>query len=137
MRKKYFDASREAYIDMEVKRCFKHPRKKKFTAIKGFNNSLSNLGYPYVQNQWLKKNGPIQLCKNGFHAVNPAWCPLAVFDFYSPWILLSGAAGISRGRKRPAKLSMLRSLWRVKQSISGSLVLTAGQRMESPSAICR
>ena len=84
MRKKYFDASREAYIDMEVKRCFKHPRKKKFTAIKGFNNSLSNLGYPYVQNQWLKKNGPIQLCKNGFHAVNPAWCPLAVFDFYSP-----------------------------------------------------
>jgi hypothetical protein len=37
-----------------------------------------------VQKQWLKKDGPIQLCKNGFHAVNPSWCPLSVFDFYSP-----------------------------------------------------
>lgn len=84
MSKRFFNAIREANIDIEVKRCFKHPRKKKFTTIKGFSNSLSNLGYPYVQNQWLKKEGTIQLCKNGFHAINPAWCPLGVFDFYSP-----------------------------------------------------
>ena len=84
MSKKYVDAIREANIDIEVKHCFKHPRKKKFTAIKGFGNSLVNLGYRYIQNQWIKKEGSIRLCKNGFHAVNPAWCPLAVFDFYSP-----------------------------------------------------
>lgn len=84
MGKENFDATIEAKKDMVIKQCFKHPRKKRFTAIKGFNNSLANLGYPYVQNQWLKKDGEIQLCKNGFHAVNPAWCPLAVFDFYSP-----------------------------------------------------
>lgn len=84
MSKKYYDALIEAKKGMVIKCCFKHPRKKKFTAIKGFNNSLSNLGYPYVQNQWLKIDGEIQLCRNGFHAVNPAWCPLGVFDYYSP-----------------------------------------------------
>ena len=84
MGKENFDATIESKKDMVIKCCFKHPRKKKFTTIKGFNNNLANLGYPYVQKQWLKKDGKIQLCKNGFHAVNPAWCPLSVFDFYSP-----------------------------------------------------
>ena len=83
MGKKYCDAIIEAKKEY-IKCCFKHPRKKVFTTIKGFNNSLSNLGYRYKKNHWLKKDGKIQLCKNGFHAVNPAWCPLSVFDFYSP-----------------------------------------------------
>ena len=84
MSKKYYDALIEAKKDLDVKRCFKHPRKKVFTAIKGFSNNLKNLGYRYKKNHWLEKEGTIRLCKNGFHAVNPAWCPLAVFDFYSP-----------------------------------------------------
>ena len=83
MNKGYVDAIEEAKKEV-IKCCFKHPRKRVFTTIKGFSNSLANLGYRYKKKHWLKKDGPFQLCKNGFHAINPAWCPLAVFDFYSP-----------------------------------------------------
>jgi hypothetical protein len=61
------------------------PRTKKLApSIKGFDRNMQCRGFQFEDGKTYEHEGPITVCRTGFHAISADAHPLSVFDYYPP-----------------------------------------------------